>query len=104
MEELNPHAFHLNLPKHHIDDDNVPYITKFAEKKSRDILRLAHSIQLNEALFCRQDASTDGDVDDDMDDAVDDDEEEEPSSDDHSLPKDYTMVRNCSRLHHCPIH
>ena len=46
-----PHAFHLNLPPNHFDEDGVPYITKFAHKKARMIVDLALSINLTEAMF-----------------------------------------------------
>jgi hypothetical protein len=46
-----PHAFHLNLPPNHFDEDGVPYITKFAHKKSRMIVDLALSINLTEEMF-----------------------------------------------------
>lgn len=46
-----PHAFHLNLPPNHFDEDGVPYITKFAHKKARMIVDLAMSIKLTEEMF-----------------------------------------------------
>jgi hypothetical protein len=53
---MQPHAFHLNLPIHHIDDkDGLPHITKFAQDKARMIIRLAHSIQLKERLYINDD-------------------------------------------------
>lgn len=64
---LNPHAYHLNLPPHHMDKNGVPYITKFAEKKVRLVLELAHSIELTEELFVRpaQDSQEENYGDDD---------------------------------------
>jgi len=56
-EELRPHAFHLNLPRQHFyrsegsKDDRLPYITKFAQEKARNILKLAYSIELKESLY-----------------------------------------------------
>jgi hypothetical protein len=61
-----PHAFHLNLPPNHIDDDGVPFITKFANKKARMIVDLAMSINLTEDMFAQAD-----DDDDDDDDTMD---------------------------------
>jgi len=81
-KEWNPHAFHKNLPPHHIDTDGVPYISKFAEDKARKIVALADSLELNETLFVREVN------DDDNEDIMDDDDD-----DDHALPKDYTLVR-----------
>ena len=46
-----PHAFHLNLPPNHFDEDGVPHITKFAHKKARMVVDLAMSIQLSEDMF-----------------------------------------------------
>jgi hypothetical protein len=86
MEELmplKPHAFHLNLPAHHIsEDDGVPYITKFAQDKARNILKLAHSIQLKESLYINNEA---GDAD-----AME--EEDEEDDDDHAFTDEYTLV------------
>lgn len=82
---LRPHAFHLNLPSHHIDEDGVPYITKFAQDKARSILRLAHSIQLKESLFF-----SDGSI---MEDQVDEGDADDYDDDgDHALPSDSTLV------------
>ena len=82
-KEWNPHAFHRNLPPHHMDDDGVPFISKFAEDKARKIVALAESLELNETLFVRNDDAMDVDMND-----IDDEED-----DDHALPKDYTLVR-----------
>lgn len=86
MEELmplKPHAFHLNLPSHHIsEDDGVPYITKFAQDKARTILKLAHSIQLKESLYINNEAA--GDV------AME--EADEEDDDDHAFTDEYTLV------------
>jgi hypothetical protein len=85
-EQWNPHAFHRNLPPHHMDEDGVPFITKFAENKARKIVELATSLELNESLFCRQEEIEE--------------EDNEDEDDDHALPKDYTLVRTCTK-HSC---
>jgi hypothetical protein len=77
-EQWKPHAFHRNLPPHHMDEDGVPLITKFAENKARKAVELANSLELNESLFCREEETE---------------EEDNDEEDDHALPKDYTMVR-----------
>lgn len=46
-----PHAFHRNLPPHHFDQDGIPYITKYAYKKSRYVLRLVESLQITEEML-----------------------------------------------------
>jgi hypothetical protein len=46
-----PHAFHQNLPPHHLDADGIPLITKLAYKKSRYIIRLVESMHLSEELL-----------------------------------------------------
>jgi len=51
----HPHAFHLNLPPNHIDEDGIPYITKYAHKKSRYILKLVESMVLTEEMFVNDD-------------------------------------------------
>jgi hypothetical protein len=53
-----PHAFHLNLPPNHIDEDGIPFITKFANKKARMIVDLAMSINLTEDMFAPADDDT----------------------------------------------
>jgi hypothetical protein len=89
------HAFHLHLPPHHMDDDGVPYITKFAQHKARNLVHLVHSIQLNESLFVADDSTTNEDVEMEEDADLDDDEDEEEDLDDiHALPTEYTMVRD----------
>lgn len=66
-----PHAYHLNLPPHHIDKDGIPYITHFANKKARMIVKLVHSIQLSENLFVKgacndSDHDENGDINDNI--------------------------------------
>ena len=82
-KELRPHAFHLNLPRHHFysceDEEVLPYITKFAEEKARNILRLALSIELKESLYI---GNSDSEVDDD----------DEDDFDDAALPSKYNLV------------
>lgn len=92
LEELNPHAFHRNLPPHHFDSDGVPFITKFAEKKARIIVELVHSIQLKESLFVSD--VTDQEVEDQM-------EEDAEDDDGHSFPQSYNLssvMNKCTRL------
>lgn len=84
LEDLNPHAFHRNLPPHHMDADGVPFITKFAEKKARLIVELANSIQLNESLYVT--SMNDEESHDNMDEDTDD-------EDGHAIPNDYNLVR-----------
>ena len=65
-----PHAFHLNLPPNHFDEDGVPFITKFAHKKARMIVELALSINLTEDMFAQDDGDAmdiDGDGGEDID-------------------------------------
>jgi hypothetical protein len=59
-----PHAFHLNLPPNHIDEDGVPFITKFANKKARMIVDLAMSINLTEDMFAQADDDDTMDIED----------------------------------------
>ena len=53
-----PHAFHMNLPPNHMDEDGVPFITKFAHQKARMIVRMALSINLTEDMFAHSDDDT----------------------------------------------
>ena len=45
---LHSHAFALNLPSHCRGADGVPHVTRYAEKKARDILKLVRSLVLTE--------------------------------------------------------
>ena len=77
-EEINAkplsHAYHHNLPRHYIDSDGVPLVTKYANKKARTIVELARSIRLTEDSFLS-------------------DHEGEPSSSIDVKDHDNTMVR-----------
>ena len=72
----HPHAFHVNLPAHHLDDDGVPLITKYAHKKSRHIIHLVESMQLTESMFVN-DYNNEDEFDEESEIASDDDEEGE---------------------------
>jgi len=45
------HAYHHNLPRHYIDSDGIPLVTKYANKKARAVVELVRSIQLTEDSF-----------------------------------------------------
>lgn len=91
----HPHAFHLNLPAHHLDDDGIPLITKYAYKKSRYIIRLVESMQLTESMFVN-----DNDIEDMIEDDIDEDDEDSQSDvspgDNRTLS---AFLRTCTRLH-----
>ena len=82
----HPHAFHLNLPAHHLDEDGIPLITKYASKKSRHILALARSMELTEAMFVN-----DHDVE------LDDDEGSQADDTDHQDSL-HAFCHKCIRL------
>jgi hypothetical protein len=88
LDDLNPHAFHRNLPHHHIGSDGVPFITKFAEKKGRQIVELVFSIQLKECLFVH-----DADDLEAADDQMEEDDADGEDEDGHALPHNYNLVR-----------
>lgn len=92
-KEWNPHAFHRHLPPHHMDDDGIPYVTKFAQHKARQIVRLALSINLDESLFVKNEEEESG--------TREEKEEEEEEEDDHAVIQEYTLnsvVKKCARL------
>ncbi len=112
-----PHAFHLNLPPNHLDEDGIPYITKYAHKKSRYILKLVESIVLTEDMFVNEEGDDVAaeieanalmeEVDNDVDMAADDGEEIIKSEEEVELegvpigskPKNLGgLLRLCSRL------
>lgn len=82
--QWNPHAFHGHLPPHHIGDDGIPYITKFAHHKARKIVELARSLKLHVDMFVRED-----DIEDET---TDDDDDEEDDNDDHAFPTDHSTL------------
>jgi len=103
----HPHAFHLNLPPNHFDDDGIPYITKYAHKKSRYILQLVESMVLTEDMFVNEEGDDVTGEHNDIDIDVDDDDNNEKEEDDEELegvhnggkPKNIaSMLRLCSRL------
>ena len=110
----HPHAFHRNLPPNHLDEDGIPYITKYAHKKSRYILKLVESMELTEDMFVSEEGDDiaaqieanapmdgDGDVDMEANDGIEKTEEEVelegvPAG---SKPKNLGgLLRLCSRL------
>ena len=92
-EKWKPHSFHLNLPSHHKDpEDGIPWITKFAHKRSRAIVKLIHEIKLTEDLFYNNENEEDCEDEDDIkvsgdDDDYDDDDIEVPSNEEEKEEK-----------------
>lgn len=107
-DAMQPHAYHMNLPPHHKDGD-IPYVTKYAHRKTRLFVSSVFSIKLSDRLFVENGAEA-GSAEDTtgMEDEVDDDEEDvtnvpdESESNPHRLlsTKDtlHTVSRRCSRL------
>ena len=119
--DLTPHAFHWNLPAHHMSG-NTPFMTQFAHAKARVIVQLCHSIQLSPSLFQQQqqdesqttttsspneeserkDAMDDDDDvvvdDDDDDDEEGDDGEQDPHSFSQSNDSLAGVLKKCLRL------
>ena len=58
------HAFHHNLPEHCVGPDGIPYVTRYAEMKSRSVLKLARSMVLTERAFLDAGSYDDLEVDD----------------------------------------
>ncbi|KAL3944784.1 MAG: hypothetical protein SGBAC_001155 [Bacillariaceae sp.] len=90
----HPHAFHQNLPSHHIDDkDGIPYITKLAYKKSRYIVRLVESMQLEEQMLANDEDAQDVIIDEEEQEDFDSQAADTPTV--ASLP---ALIRTCGRL------
>mmetsp|Transcript_4858 Transcript_4858/g.11567 ORF Transcript_4858/g.11567 Transcript_4858/m.11567 type:complete len:2224 (+) Transcript_4858:205-6876(+) len=91
----HPHAFHQNLPSHHIDKDGIPFITKLAYKKSRYIIRLVESMHLKEEML-----ANDVVTDDDGQDVIDDEEEDFDSqaADTTEVASLAALIRTIGRL------
>lgn len=88
----HPHAFHQNLPSHHIDQDGIPFITKLAYKKSRYIIQLLESMQLKEEMLANDAAMDDEDV-------IDDEEDLDPqTADKPEVTSLAALIRTCGRL------
>lgn len=101
---VRPHAFHLNLPNHHMDGkDGMPFITKFAQDKARMIVRLAHSIQLTEALYINE---AKGEEEDDIDMIADPNKVETRQNDGndnaHAIIDEHTLVSTPYTLFYSP--
>jgi hypothetical protein len=101
----HPHAFHRNLPPHHHDDqDGIPFITKYAYKKSRYVLRLVESLQITESMLVDDNEDhQDDEVDEDVPMEEEDDgeaEEDEGSQGGPSAPTETlsVLMRTCARI------
>lgn len=82
-----PHAFHQNLPPHHIDHDGIPYVTKFAARKAQAVVDLVFSIQLHPTLLSGVDtdnAESKTEDDEPMEDPLEQDEAELASANERS--------------------
>ena len=75
-KHLHPHAFHLQLPRHHKTEINgIPYVTITAQRKSQYIVKLIDGLAIQKDFFHDVNVdpnAMDGDGDDD-DDAMNDD-------------------------------
>jgi len=123
-----PHAFHLNLPSHHYDDADadddgghgdddghggqqkkVPYITKYAYKKARYVMKVLDALELTPQMIDADEEDTTaeappgtevvGGMNEDDDD--DDDDEVFGEENTQSVPTPTTMpafIRLCARL------
>ena len=45
-DQIESHAYHLNLPDEYFDDDGISVVTKYAQSKADNFVHLAYSIQL----------------------------------------------------------
>jgi hypothetical protein len=60
---LHPHAFHLQLPRHHKTEGGIPYATIDAYRKARAIIQLSKSLVLKDVFFVN-DVNEDTEYDD----------------------------------------
>jgi Proteasome-substrate-size regulator, mid region/Domain of unknown function (DUF3437) len=102
-----PHAFHLNLPPHFMDEDGVPTVTRFAARKAKQLVDLVFSIQLNESMFEYHSGEMNGEHENGEDDDDDDEEDEEDIVNDREAPVAFAdetsgsllmVSKRCSRL------
>ncbi len=96
----HPHAFHRNLPPHHIDEeDGIPYITKYAYKKSRYVLRLVESLHITESMLM-DNGEHEEEKDSPMSEDDDVEEPEEEGSQTGPLPTETlsVLMRTCARI------
>ena len=69
---LEGHAYHYNLPSHYIDkNDGIPLVTKYADRKAKDALMIAYSIELTEELFLEETKCDEDEIMDGHDDGMD---------------------------------
>ena len=59
---LHPHAFHLQLPRHHKTEGGIPYATIDAYRKARAIIQLSKSLVLKDVFFVNDYSIEDDDV------------------------------------------
>jgi hypothetical protein len=74
-----PHAYHLNLPVHHVDPTTgVPYITTFCQHKVQQWIRLVLSIRLDPKMYCwnEEEVIVPSDEQEDDDDGLEEEDEE----------------------------
>ena len=107
---LHPHAFHLQLPRHHKTEGGIPYATIDAHRKARAIIKLSKSLVLKEVFFVNHDyedtedaadvgteEEKDGVVEDSL---VDDDEEVMDDEDVHQESTSlHQLSLQCQRLY-----
>ena len=86
-----PHAFHQNLPSHHIDEDGIPFVTKLAYKKSRYIIQLVESLEIREEMFVNENV-------DDLDAETDVDDDDDDVSSNQQTTNLASLIRSCHRL------
>lgn len=67
-ESLYEHPYHQNLPHHYFDSNGVSTVAKYAQVKTREVLKLIHSIQLEERIYHdEEEKEDDKQRDDEMD-------------------------------------
>ena len=58
-KKLEGHAYHYNLPPQYIDPrDGTPLVTKYAQRKADNIVKIAYSIHLTEDMFRGEDSNS----------------------------------------------
>lgn len=102
---IQPHAFHLNLPPQFKDDNGVPLVTTFALKKASQAFKLAMSIHLEPSFFEMKKAGEESsntkpmEVSKDEDWECDESEDEEaPVSGTENTESLLSVMKRCSRL------
>mmetsp|Transcript_1479 Transcript_1479/g.3106 ORF Transcript_1479/g.3106 Transcript_1479/m.3106 type:complete len:2283 (+) Transcript_1479:251-7099(+) len=101
-QHLQPHAFHLQLPRHHKTDGGMPYATIDAQRKSRAVVKLVNCLVLKEEFFVDHDAivAAPGEEEEGVNEEEDSDVEDGDDDENTSPSSLHQLSLQCYRVQH----